>query len=388
MVVSCDIMQTYSLVPINLYSARSMNLEISMSGTQEDHSQPILLKMVENTTRLSIPLNVTFEITYRCNLRCRHCYLPDHSDHGELTTQEIFRILDELAEAKCLYLTLTGGEIFTRSDFFEIAEHARKKNFALRLFTNGTLIDESVADRIGELGPFTVDISIYGSKPETHDWVTKHPGSFETSIQAVKMLRARGVRTLLKFPLMDCNVNEYEGIMHLGDELDSEYRFDPNIVPQNNGCDEPLALRVKDEDLRKVFKDKRLFPQCGQQEIMGETASPICEAGRNSCSINPYGEVFPCLQLLLNAGNLREKSFGEIWKNSEILKKLRGLKVKDLPECSVCKLAYWCNRCPGLALLEDGNLLGCSKRARKVAEIRKEISEKEACPSSIEALSR
>jgi MoaA/NifB/PqqE/SkfB family radical SAM enzyme len=109
--------------------------------------------MQERAARKKIPFSCHFDLTYRCNLNCVHCYLVKE-DRPELGT---------------LYLSFSGGEIFTREDFFEIAEYARKLHFALRLLTNGTLIDEESADRVAALNPDLVAISIYSATPEIHD---------------------------------------------------------------------------------------------------------------------------------------------------------------------------------------------------------------------------
>ena len=115
--------------------------------------------IVRKTLDKCIPFKVDWEITYRCNLRCSHCYQTGASGEKELTTEEIYSALDELADLGCLYLTFTGGEILLREDLFDIAKYARKKEFAIRLFTNGTLIDEKVADKIKNLSPLSVEIS-------------------------------------------------------------------------------------------------------------------------------------------------------------------------------------------------------------------------------------
>jgi len=154
--------------------------------------------IVRKTLDKCIPFKVDWEITYRCNLRCAHCYQTGTSGDKasgdkELTTEEIYSALDELADLACLYLTLTGGEILLRDDFFDIAKYARKKEFAIRLFTNGTLIDEKIADKIKILSPLSVEISLYGMDRLVHEDITKIPGSHEKTTN-----NRRSVRILFK----------------------------------------------------------------------------------------------------------------------------------------------------------------------------------------------
>src|SRR5271169_3599182 len=107
-------------------------------------------EMAAKALKLGIPLSAQIDLTYRCNERCIHCYL-DHSDHGEMTTAEIKNLLDQMADAGVFYLTISGGEILMRRDFFEILEHARARTFCIKLNTNGVLIREKEADRLKAL---------------------------------------------------------------------------------------------------------------------------------------------------------------------------------------------------------------------------------------------
>src|SRR6266699_6139781 len=111
----------------------------------------LMQEMNERALELGVPLGVHLDITYRCNERCVHCYL-DHDDHGEMTTSEIKGVLDQLAEAGTFFLTLSGGEILMRMDFFKILEYARALLFGVTLKTNAMLIGEKEAKRIRELG--------------------------------------------------------------------------------------------------------------------------------------------------------------------------------------------------------------------------------------------
>ncbi|MGC1255728.1 MAG: radical SAM protein, partial [Candidatus Acidiferrales bacterium] len=98
----------------------------------------LIAEMAAKALKLNIPLSVQLDLTYRCNERCVHCYL-DHDDHGEMTTAEIKDLLDQMADAGVFYLTISGGEILMRRDFFEILEYARTRTFCVKLKTNGIL---------------------------------------------------------------------------------------------------------------------------------------------------------------------------------------------------------------------------------------------------------
>lgn len=317
-----------------------------------------------------IPLKALWELTYKCNLRCIHCYVvPDH-EKTELSLEEARSILDQLAAEGFLFLTFTGGEIFTRSDFFDIAQYARKKEFALKLLTNGTLITPEVADRIKELHPSSVGISVYGVIPSTHEAVTQVTGSFDRTINALKLLIERGVRTTVKCPLMKINIGEFDHLKMLAEDLGAEFQYDINIVPKDDGSKGPLAYRLTDENLRLAFMKQLKEPLSLSRPSDDDH---VCGTGLISLTVDPYGQVFPCLQLRMKAGDLRYQSLHHIWRDSEVLSKIRSLTFSDLSKCPSCELLPYCTSCPGVAFLEDGDLLGPSSIACRQARIRKEV---------------
>src|SRR5690349_18392708 len=152
----------------------------------------LMSEMNYRALALGVPISVHLDVTYRCNERCVHCYL-DHDDHGEMTTAEIKDVLDQLADAGTFFLTLSGGEVLMRRDFFEILDYARCRMFNVRIKTNGVMIGAKEARRIRELGVEQVQISIYSHRPEVHDAITKLPGSLKRSIQAIRFLKSQGL---------------------------------------------------------------------------------------------------------------------------------------------------------------------------------------------------
>ena len=171
----------------------------------------VLEEITAKALRLNVPLAVQLDITYRCNERCVHCYL-DHHDHGEMTTAEILRLIDEMADAGVLTLTLSGGEIFLRKDFFEIVEHARRLSFCVKLKTNALLIGEREAARLRDLAVQEIQVSIYSHRPEVHDAITLVPGSLKRSLSAIRFLKAQELRVVMANVLMRQNRSDYAGV--------------------------------------------------------------------------------------------------------------------------------------------------------------------------------
>jgi radical SAM protein with 4Fe4S-binding SPASM domain len=327
----------------------------------------LLEEMTEKALARNIPLSVQLDLTYRCNERCVHCYL-DHHDHGEMTTAEIKHLLDQMAEAGVFILTLSGGEIFLRKDFFELLEYARRQLlFCVKLKTNAILIREQEAARIRDLGVESIQISIYSHRPEIHDAITLVPGSLKRSLDAIRFLKSQGLRVIIANVLMVQNLQDYRGVRALGEELGVECTLDPTITPMMDGDRSVMRLGIDQNSLHEVFRDKELV---GDVEEFCAIAAPAdenslaalpCSAGHTTCYVSPYGDVFPCVQFPLPTGNIRKQRFIDIWQHSDEMNDVRSIRIKDLTTCTSCSHVSSCSRCPGLAY-QEGNMRGPSSQ--------------------------
>jgi AdoMet-dependent heme synthase len=345
--------------------------------------------LIRRTTENHLPITVHVDLTYRCNERCVHCYL-DHNDYGEMTTKEICTLFEDLAEIGTLFLTISGGEIFLRKDFFELLEYARLLHFDVSLKTNALLVTAERAVRLRELGVRRVQVSLYSADPSVHDRVTCVPGSFVRTLAGVQHLKAAGLLVKLACPLMNHNIAGYRAVMALAAELELAYVLDLTITPMMDGGMRTVALRSTVEDLGKVLADPDLNPApadkndapghkpTGSATSSGVESHPYadipCSAGHNSCYVSPYGDVYPCVQLPLPTGNIRRLRFAEIWYGAPEMQRVRAVRESELNVCSSCSLRSYCERCPGLALAEGGHLLGPYERACELAEAKARVA--------------
>lgn len=306
-----------------------------------------------------IPYHALVELTYACNLRCVMCYNPTHTPSNELTLAEYEDLFDQLARAGTVQLTLTGGEVLSRPDFWEIADAARARHFALRIFTNGVRVTPQVAQRLADLVPLCVEVSLYGATAETHEAVTTIPGSFRKTLAGIANLKAAGAPVMVKTLLTTINAHEVEATQRLIDELGVRFKgFDPVVFANHNGNDDPVELRLPADEVA------RLLPfdlECREDPFTGDDEA-MCGAAHDFVSITPHGDVYPCLSMRLPMGNVRERPFAEIWEHplDPTVGDVREATWSSLDVCGSCDVRGICQRCPGLAFHEDGDVLGPS----------------------------
>lgn len=329
-------------------------------------------KIFHAAEKSGIPVSVYIELTYRCNLKCIHCYIPirkrEKFTAAELTYEEHIKLLDDLYSLGTLYITYTGGEVFLRKDLMDILSYAKEKRFSVRVFTSGTLADEEKIKRLYETGIDEVEISIYGDR-QTHEAITQVKNSYNRSINTAIALKNYGIPVKLKSPVMKPNLNSYSHMINLAKENGFNYSLDPVITPDDDNS--PVDLSVGIEVIKDVIKnpDVGIEPQ-GKDT---DSATPLCDAGVLSIAVSPEGIVYPCIEWRIPCGSIKERSIIDIWYNSPVLKRIKSLTINDFKECSSCSLLKYCPRCPGMALKENGSSFSCSKTSKKLALLNREV---------------
>ncbi len=320
-------------------------------------------RLMEKAFAEAIPLNAQLELTYRCNHLCTFCY---NSPTGakELTTPQVFEALRKIAEFGVLYVTLTGGEPLCRRDFFEIAAEARRLGMALRIYSNGYLIaSEDVARRIASLTPLEVEISLHGSRPEVHEALTKIKGSFERTVRGIRNLRSLGIQVQLKCPITRWNQDDLFRIRDLADSMGCYLVFDAVITPKDDGSPDPLALRADEEFLAKYWGEWYLDLHHGKlpprsNHCASDRAEAICGSGRAGFTLDPYGNVFPCVALRRRIANILEiERLEEIWKRSPVLEEVRTLAVDAKRKVDEHENGPYFTFCMGVAENQTGDPL-------------------------------
>ncbi len=313
-----------------------------------------------------IPISGLIEVTQLCNNKCIHCYnnLPGEdlkAKEEELSFAEYRRILDEIVDAGCLWLLFTGGEIFIRKDFIDIYTYARQRGLLITLFTNGTLISSEIADRLAQLPPFSIEVTLYGRTKATYESITRVAGSYERCINGIRMLMNRKLPLKLKTMAIEQNKHElHEMKRFVEKELKLEFKFDAMINPRRDFSQSPLDVRltpaeVVELDLRypdRVSEWKRFAGQFNKSVLSPAKAARlyVCGGGQNSFAINPFGRLAVCVLSPDDSFDLRRGGFKRGWE--KYLMQLRQKKVSRKTKCSACQIKSMCGMCPASSELE------------------------------------
>lgn len=335
------------------------------TGTYTDWSA----RLHERVGRLRVPINVTVEVTRRCPLTCSHCYnnLPmadPEARRQELSVEEHCRILDELAEAGCLFLLFTGGEIFARRDFLEIYRYAKQKGFIITLFTNGILINDRIADTLAEWRPFAIEITLYGRTRETYERLTGIPGSYDRCLAGIRRLKERGLPLALKTVAVTVNRHEIWDMKRFAEEeLGLPFKFDAMMTPRIDCSQSPLELRLRPREILELdlddprrteewnrFSEEFIRPQ---QSSGHEGDVYHCGGGINSFAIDPLGRMSICVLSHVDEFDLRGASVREGWEH--FLAQVRKRQITRVTKCTSCQLKSVCGMCPANAELEGGD---------------------------------
>lgn len=339
---------------------------------------PILHELRQRSAELLIPFQATLELTYRCNERCGHCYLTTYDDDEDgrppLSLDEWKRILDQLADAGTMVLIFIGGEALMHRNFWELAEYAAGRNFALSLITNGLLVDDRAADRMSTLNFYQVSVSLYSLDPAIHDSMTRRKGSHQRTIDAVERLRLRGIEVIINCLLTARNIETCFELEDWGRERALRVQFDPMVTPKSDASLDPTLLRASPGQLQGYYRELKRRGRAAGPQPGDELEEPVCNQGRGKCAVNAYGDLLTCLEVRDPIGNLRERSFQELW-HSEKAWSLRGFRNKDLKFEASCGDGAYCDHCPGMAAAETGDPMSPVPFLMELGRIKREIHE-------------
>ncbi|MDY6990742.1 MAG: radical SAM protein [Thermodesulfobacteriota bacterium] len=318
----------------------------------------------EKVVQGRIPLFGSIDLTYQCNLRCVHCYLGDKGGMKgrpgeELSTAQWTDLIDEITEAGCLYLLITGGEPLVRKDFPLIYRHARESGLLVTVFTNGTLITDRLLDLFDELPPHVVDITVYGATSSTYEKITGVRGSYEKCLKGIQRLLDHEVNVTLKTVIMTLNQHEVFDIEDMATSYGVRFRSDPAVFPCLDGDKTPLGFRLTPQeavavelsDAERLRQWRDVFEKFRDVPMTDDLYQ--CGAGRSMFHVDPYGSLRPCVMVGGPKYDLLSGSFLVGW--DDVISTIGGKKAGADAHCRQCDKKVLCGYCPGFFELESGS---------------------------------
>ena len=333
--------------------------------------------LLDQARRTRTPANGSIELLPLCNMNCDMCYVrlsrEEMETKGRLrTADEWLEIGRQMKDAGVLFLLLTGGEPFLYPDFRRLYLELRKMGMIITINTNGTLIDEDLAEFFGKYKPRRVNITLYGTDEETYDKLCHYPGGYEKTLRGIRLLREQGVDVKVGGSLARANRDDLDKLLDIGEELDIPVRVDTYMMPATRERDLPYNMqsRLNPEEaararIRALKREMgpELFPQYVRQSVeRADHPEPAeakpghmsCMAGQCSFTIIWQGEMRPCVILTEPAISVFEVGFEAAWKY--IVEETRKILLNE--KCSTCHMRHLCRTCAASALLETGSYDG------------------------------
>jgi radical SAM protein with 4Fe4S-binding SPASM domain len=307
-----------------------------------------------------LPIGGSFELTLRCNVRCKHCYiLVPGATSNEMNTEQVFSVLQKLADGGALFLLLSGGEILARPDFKEIYLHTKKLGIMPTCFTNATLVNEDIVEFWAAYPPRRVEVTIYGHSEDVYEAVTGVKGSYKRFRRGVQLMKEAGIPMLLKTMVLKTNQHEFLDIRQWVLDQGIPFRYDITLNPKLDHDPSPLAERL---DPREHVEIENIDPDVNFEDFgeklemgMGLPARDdlfTCGAGIRTFHVDPQGRLHPCMLWRKNPYDLLHRDLDENWRRH--IHDLRATRV-DTEGCNSCSNRGVCGRCTASALLEMGD---------------------------------
>ncbi len=328
---------------------------------------------------------IAWELIRSCNLACVHCRASSERGPypGELSTQECFRVMDEIATIAQPVIILTGGEPLLRTDIFDLAQYGTEKGFRMVMATNGTLMTDENAKRMKDSGIQRISVSLDGPDAETHDEFRKVKGAFEGALRGIEIAKKHDLPFQINTTITRNNLPLIEKILHLAINLGAVAHHIFLLVPTGRGKE------LQDQEISSLDYEKTLnwfYEQQSQVNLqLKVTCAPHyyrilrqrakregkkisfqthgldavtrgCLGGISFCFISHLGQVQPCGYLELNCGNVREITFPEIWEESSIFKSLRNFDGYG-GKCGKCEFRKVCGGCRARAYEISGDYM-------------------------------
>lgn len=332
------------------------------------------------------PVNGTFELTERCNLSCRMCYVRHPASDAarrskELSAEQWLELAQQAKDSGMVFLLLTGGEVFLRPDFFEIYTPLTRLGFILTLFTNGTMITDSIAARLAEAPPSRTEITLYGATAETYEAVTGVLGSYARCCAGIEALIKYCVPLGLKSTLTRRNVGELDAMRQMAHDWGLPFSAGWLITRRRDGSwSKATDCRISARECVELESSDRASVEEWMELALTESSLEpngnfYCQAGKAAFVINPQGVMNACIDITYPAVQPLDIGFRSAWK--QVRHFVNSVPPLD-PVCFACNMRCYCSRCPAWSLMETGTFTKPVPYLCEIARARKELYDQPA----------
>ena len=370
----------------NSFEPKTVRKDFSPAIRRADtDSQTFLEKHFNDKPHLT---NFQIELTSRCNERCVHCYIPHENKLYDINPELYYSVLEQLRNMNVLGLTLSGGEPMLHPQFVEFLKAAQEYDFSVNILSNLTLLTDDIIHILKEIRLSSVQVSLYSMIPEHHDAITKMPGSFKKTKDAILKLIENDIPLQISCPTMKENKDDYLYVQKWAHEHKVRAITDYIMMARYDHTTGNLDHRLSLDEVGKViedileedmdYKNEILKPDFVErcEKLEENLDDRICGVGISSCCMIANGNVYPCAGWQdYICGNLNQQSLKEIWESSPQMQYLRSLRKRDFKECIGCEDKAFCTLCMVRNANEnpEGNPLIINKHFCKVAALNKKI---------------
>ena len=328
--------------------------------------------------------DLQMDITQACTERCIHCYIPEYNPVF-LPLEQIKKVIDEFREQGGIGLSLSGGECMLHPDFDEIVRYARTKDLIVGILSNLTLCtDEKI--KVLQKAEATVQVSLYSMNPETHDAITKRPGSFMATKTAIEKLRKAQIPCRISCPTMKPNYKDYLDVLAYARSLKMDAQTDFIIMGKMDCDTSNLGCRLNLAETRHILEDiiykslpinNEYFDPTKKEQLETNeewAARKVCGACVSSVCLDATGYYYPCPAFAgVNLGSCYEHDLKWIWNESPETKRIRAVCGKDFPKCVACPDRNYCSVCMCRNYNETGDIFKPAQHFCDVAKLNHEI---------------